>query len=98
MLQVAVSASKRLEEELAALEKSYSEACAEIERLKAILHQAASAIRASLEVCDQESIGCPTGVVNGPSLSTHPDCPCVVASLPCSRQTQRPCCCPSGRA
>lgn len=51
MLQMAVSASKKLEDELASLKKSYSEACAEIERLKVILHQAASAIRASLEVC-----------------------------------------------
>ena len=50
VLQAAVSARKRLEEDLASLRQSYSEACAEVERLKAILHQAASAIRASLEV------------------------------------------------
>ena len=51
VLQAAVTASKKLEKDLASVKKSYSEACAEVERLKAILHQAASAIRASLEVC-----------------------------------------------
>ena len=38
------------------VKKSYSEACAEVERLKAILHQAASAIRASLEPSDSEAL------------------------------------------
>lgn len=51
VLQAAMTASKKLEKDLASAKKSYSEACAEVERLKAILHQAASAIRASLEVC-----------------------------------------------
>ena len=45
-----MSARKRLEEDLASLRQSYREARAEVERLRAILHQTTSAIRASLEV------------------------------------------------
>ena len=50
ILQRVVAASQESKEEVESLRKSYSESCAEVKRLKSILHQAASAIRASLEV------------------------------------------------